>query len=136
MNPKIKKIGKILLVVVLIWVFITIALAFGGKYAYDVEKIRYDPDIPGNIPAAGVHITDKDLVTRPYLKEAFEEGKSILIPMGDLTDLIPGNVFGPEYAVHRMPVWEREAFVHTIVHEQNTVWEHNGTYIRFRVRAG
>ncbi|HII76645.1 MAG TPA: hypothetical protein HA264_06365 [Methanolinea sp.] len=136
MNPKIKKIGKILLVVFLIWVFITIALAFGGTYAYDVEKIRYDPDIPSTIPPSNIHITDQDLVTRPYLKDAFGEGKSILLPRGDLTDLIPGNAFGPEYAMHRMPVWEKEAFVHTIVHEHNTVWEHNGTYIRFLVRTG
>ncbi len=136
MDPEFRKIGIILLVVFLLWVSITVALAFGGPYAYDVEKIRYDPDIPGNIPAAGVHITDQDLVSRPYLKEAFDEGKSILIPRGDLTDFFPGSVFGPEYAVNRMPITEREEFVNTIVRQKKTIWEHNGTYIRFLVRAG
>lgn len=136
MNPELRKTGIIVLVVFLLWIFITVVLAFGSPYAYDVEMIPCDPDNPAQRPPSHVHITDRDLESRPYLAEAFGEGKSILIPRGDLTDLIQGNAFGPEYAVHRMPVWERDEFVHTIVHEQNTVWEHNGTYIRFLVRAG
>jgi hypothetical protein len=136
MKLEVKKVGKILLLVFLLWVFITVALAFGNDCnAFDVERIRYDPEIPGTIPASNVHVTDQELVSRPYLKEAFEDGKSILLPRGDLTDIIPGNVFGPEYTLRRMPITDREEFVNTIVFEQNTIWEHNGTYIRFRLRT-
>lgn len=61
-----KKVGIILLAVFLLWVFITIVLAFGGCIsAYDVEPIRYDPEIPGTIPASNVHVTDQELVSRP-----------------------------------------------------------------------
>jgi len=136
MNPRCKKLGKILLVLFLLWVFVTTVIAFGNPYAYDVERIQYNPDIPGTIPPSNVHITSNELDSRPYLREAFEDGKSILIARGDLTDLIPGHFFGPRYAVHRMPIWERNEFVYTITYERNTIWEHNGTYIRFRVRTG
>jgi hypothetical protein len=133
MNKKLKVIGILLLVVFLLWNIIIILLAgfFGGcPPAYAVEKI-FTPDTSGPVPVAGVHVTDQELVSRQYLKEAFDDEKWIMLPIGALTDFIPGNFFGPRYATNRMPLWEREYFVNTITIRQNTIWEYKGTYIKF-----
>jgi hypothetical protein len=132
MNVNWKFIGIFLLVVILLWnIIIPILGGFGGcPSAYAVEKI-FTPYTSGPVPASNVHVTDEDLISHPYLKEAFDDEKWILLPIGAVTDFVPGNFFGPEYAAHRMPLWEREYFVNTITILQNNIWEHNGTYIKF-----
>jgi hypothetical protein len=133
MNKKLKVIGIFLLVVFLLWNIIIMFLAgfIGGcPPAYAVEKI-FTPDTSGPVPASNVHVTDQELASRPYLKEAFDDEKRILLPIGAITDVIPGNFFGPKYAKHRMPLSEKEYFVNTITIQQNTIWEYNGTYIKF-----
>jgi hypothetical protein len=130
------KCWLILLFAIFLLVNLVIVLLFGGcPAAYDVEKIEYDPDIPPTRPPSNVHVTDQELASRPYLREAFEQGKSILLPIGAITDFIPGNWYGQSYATHRMPIWERDYFEKTITIDRNTIWEHNGTYIRFLVRT-
>jgi hypothetical protein len=131
MNKKIKVIGILLLVIFLLWNIIIIVLAFSGcPPAYAVEKI-HSPETSGPVPIAGVHVTDRELASRPYLKEAFDNEKWILLPIAAVTDIFPGNFFGPMYAKNRMPIWEREYFVNTITIRQNTIWEYNSTYIKF-----
>jgi len=131
MNKKLKVIGILLFVVFVLWNILMIILAFTGcPPSYAVKKI-FVPGTPGPVPVADVHVTDQDLISYPYLKEAFDSEKTILLPIGAVTDFLPGNLFGPDYTKHRMPVWEREYFVNTITISQNTIWEYNGTYIKF-----
>jgi hypothetical protein len=131
MNKKLKGIGIFLLIVFLLWNIIIISLAFTGcPPAYAVEKI-FTPDTSGPVPASNVHFTDQEMASLPYLKEAFDDGKWILLPIGAITDFIPGNFFDPKYAKHRMPLREKDYFVNTITTHQNTIWEYNGTYIKF-----
>lgn len=132
-----EKLAKTVIAVLLaIFILYTgFILVFGGFIggcppAYHVEKI-YNPDSHGSEPACVVHITDEDLALRPYLKEAFDDEKRIILPVGHPIDLVPGNVFGPEYATHRMPLSDRGEFMNTVHTRQNNIWEHNGTYIRF-----
>jgi hypothetical protein len=137
MNKIAKSVLIVLLVIFLIWT--GFVLLFGGYIggcppAYDVQKI-YTPDSYGPEPACVVHITDEDLVLRPYLKEAFEDEKRIILPVGHPIDFIPGNFFGPKYATHRMPLSDRGDFLNTIATQRNNIWEHNGTYIRFTALA-
>ncbi len=134
MKKEVKDIGILLLVIFILWNFIIICFTFGGcPPAYIVEKLHYDPNIPSNEPIAGVHITDQDLVRHPYLREAFDNEKRILImlPIGAITDFIPGNFFGSEYTVNRMQLWEKKYFEDTIFIQQNTIWEYDGMYIKF-----
>ena len=52
-----------------------------------------------------------------------------MLPIGAITDIIPDNFFGREYAVHRMPFWERNEFINAYL--QSSIWEYNGSYYRF-----
>jgi hypothetical protein len=130
MNKKLKGIGIFLLIVFLLWNIIIIFVFSGCPPAYAVEKI-FTPGTSGPVPASNVHVTDQELASRPYLKEAFDNEKWILLPTGAITDFIPGNFFDPKYTTHRMPLWEKEYFVTTINIHENTIWEYNGTYIKF-----
>jgi hypothetical protein len=120
-----------LLVIFILWT--GYILIFGGFFggcppAYIVQKVNA-PDLSGPEPVSVIHITDEDFISRPYLKEAFEDEERILLPVRHPIDLVPGNIFGPEYATHRMPTRERDDFL--AAYRNDTIWEHNGTYIRF-----
>ena len=89
-----------------------------------------------------IHISQQDIPPHPGLVDAFSTGnsiqplpgnhyyytgKSILLPIGTLADLIPGSFFGSNYANTRVPVWERGYL------EKNylSIWEYNGSYYKF-----
>jgi hypothetical protein len=119
----------VLLAVFLVWNAFVFFVAFSGcPPAYDVITLTYVPETPGNGTAI-IHVTDQDLLSHPYLKEAFENGKRIILPVYAIPDIIPGNCFGPEYAVHRMPFWERDKFIEC--YRQDSKWEYHGTWYRF-----
>ena len=131
MKKEVRDLAILLIVIFILYNFIIFFITSGCPPAFAVEKIKYDPNLPSTRPIAGIHVTDQELLKHPFLKEVFEYKRMILLPVGTITDLIPGNIFGPEYTVNRMSLWERKHFEDTIFVQQNTIWEHNGTYIKF-----
>lgn len=128
MNKSWKYLGIGILTIFLIYHLYIWLFAFSGcPPSYDVRKMNFNPDL-GKIPAS-VYITDEDMREHPYLKEAFEEGKRVILPTCSLADIIPGTFFGPNYAFHRMPFWERDDFIEN--YRSDSIWEYHGSYYKF-----
>lgn len=131
MKKEVRDLAILLIVIFVLYHCIIFFITAGCPPSFAVEKIKYDPNLPSTRPIAGIHVTDQELIRYPFLKEAFENQKWILLPVGAITDFIPGNCFGPEYAVNRIPLWERKQFEDRVFVQHYTIWEHNGTYIKF-----
>ena len=73
-------------------------------------------------------MTGWDSILHPGIADALKNEKSIIIPTGlSLSDVIPGDFFGPEFARTRVPIWDRGYLLNY------RIWEYNGSYFEFAV---
>jgi len=129
MTMKWKIIGIVLLVAFLAWGFFIYSPFGGCPPGWAVKQIDFNPNTSESENLRIVHVTDQDVMSRPYLREAFQEGKWILLPVGSITDHLPGIFFGPNYALHRISWEDRERFMSE--YRNSSIWEYDGRYYRF-----
>jgi hypothetical protein len=125
MNQYLKYVGIGLLIIFILWNIIITFIAFMGcPPTYVIFNTTYNESGDNrNL----IHISQQDNPPHSGLVEAFSTGKRILLPIGTVTDLIPGSFFGPNYANTRVPVWERGYLEKNYI----SVWEYNGSYYHF-----
>ncbi len=129
MNQYLKYVGIGLLIIFILWnIFFSFLVYSGGGCppTYVVQKIGSTSVDTVSIPDNGVHNNPQDISEHPGLVAAFNTGKSILLPIGTLADLIPGSFFGSKYADTRIQIWERGY----LEKYYTTVWEYNGSYFK------
>ena len=109
MNQYLRDLGIVLLIVFILWNIISIVLAFSGcPTSWRFHKLTYNPEGTDFQQPDIMHITKWDSVIHPGIVDALKNEKSIIIPTGmSLSDVIPGDFFGSDFARTRVPIWDR-----------------------------
>lgn len=129
MNQYLRDLGIVLLIVFILWNIISVFLALSGcPTSYAIYKLSHNPEGTDFQQANVIHITKGDFFLHPGVVDALKNEKSIIIPTGmSLSDVIPGDFFGSNFARTRVPIWDRGY----LENNHNKIWEYNGSYFGF-----
>ena len=127
MNQYLRDLGIVLLIVFILWNVISIFLALSGcPTSYAIHKLSYNPEGTDVQQSNIMHMTRWDSILHPGIADAHKNEKSIIIPTGlSLSDVIPGDFFGSNFARTRVPIWDRGYLLNY------HIWEYNGSYFEF-----
>jgi len=117
-----------LLILFILWNGIIIVIVYGlgdcpptyGVIASTKSEYNYTPR------EGIVHLTQSDVIAYPGLVDALTNKKAIFLPIGTVTDFIPGDFFGSNYAITRVPIWDRKY----LENNYGSTWEYNGSYFK------